>query len=78
MRKYRIYKTPEEVKGAHLDQINRRNRTKMSAFTFRFDSGKDADVIEWIRRQSNKTEAVRSLIRMNLDQIALWNGISGE
>ena len=78
MRKYRIYKTAEEVKAAHLDQINGRNRDKMTGFTFRFDNVKDADVIEWIRAQSNKTEAIRSLIRMNLDQIALWNGISGE
>lgn len=70
MRKPRVrkYKTAEEFARAQLDNINRRNRDKMTAFTFRFNNEKDGDIIQYIRMQPSQMEWIRHLIRREINR----------
>ena len=42
------------------------NKEKTVSLSIRFFKESDADVIDWIRKQDNKADAIRQLIRQSI------------
>ena len=54
--------------GNTYEAAQKRYRQKLRSVTLRLRKEKDADLIAWLDRQSNKQEAIRELIQREIER----------
>lgn len=51
---------------AQIKANNKYNRANTTSFTFRFNNGTDADIIEFMQALENKNGFIKQIIRENI------------